>query len=126
LPCKDTVEELFWRKDSLSIIQNNEQEVNKGPTFRMSPKANFFITFICVLIPYLLSLFLSSLGDALTVVGSTTNPITGFIIPILFYWKIYPDKSIFSREKLPSLLTGIVIVAISIIDLLHFFLFKKG
>ena len=92
----------------------------------MSPKANFFITFICVLIPYLLSLFLSSLGDALTVVGSTTNPITGFIIPILFYWKIYPDKSIFSREKLPSLLTGIVIVAISIIDLLHFFLFKKG
>ena len=92
----------------------------------MSMKANFYITLLCVTLPYLMSLFLSSLGDALTIVGSTTNPITGFIIPILFYWKVYPDKSVLSREKLPSLLTGIVIIIISIIDLLHFFLYKEG
>lgn len=92
--------------------------------FRMSFKANFFVTLFCVTVPFVLALFLSSLGDALTVVGSTTNPLTGFIIPILFYWKKFPDKSIFSREKLPSFITGLIIVLISIIDLLHFFVFK--
>ena len=91
----------------------------------MSAKANFFITFLCALAPYMLAFFLTSLGDALTVVGSTTNPIIGFIIPIMFYWKVYPDKSLLSKEKLPSLIIAILVVITSVIDLLNFFVFKK-
>jgi amino acid permease len=94
--------------------------------YRMSLKANFFVTLFCVTVPYVLSLFLSSLGDSLALIGSTTNPTSGFIIPILFYWKLFPDKSIFSREKLPSFITGVIIVAVSIINLLNFFLFKEN
>jgi amino acid permease len=93
--------------------------------YRMSNKANFFVTLFCVTVPFALSLLLSSLGDALTVIGSTTNPLTGFIIPILFYWKVFPDKSVFSREKLLSFIAAVIIVIISIIGLLNFFLFKE-
>jgi amino acid permease len=90
----------------------------------MSFKANALITLALVTAAYLLAFFLSSLGDALTVVGSTTNPIVGFIIPIMFYWKVHPDKSVWSKEKLGSLITGVLIVIISIIDLVNFYLYK--
>jgi hypothetical protein len=127
LPCKDTIEELFWTESSISFVQPSDGAATADrKMFRMSFKANFFVTLFCAAVPYAFSLFLSSLGDSLTVVGSTTNPITGFIIPILFYWKLYPDKGLFSREKLPSLITGVIIIAISVIDLLHFFLFKEN
>lgn len=126
LPCKDTIEELFWKESTISFVYNEgEKKVKDKKMYRMSNKANFFVTLFCVTVPFAFSLFLSSLGDALTVVGSTTNPLTGFIIPILFYWKVFPDKSIFSREKLPSFITGVIIVIISIIDLAHFFFFKE-
>jgi len=88
----------------------------------MSAKANFFVTFLCALAPYMLAFFLSSLGDALTVVGSTTNPVIGFIIPIMFYWKVYPDKPLWSREKLPSVIIAVLVIVTSVIDLLNFFL----
>lgn len=88
----------------------------------MSAKANFFVTFLCTLAPYTLAFFLQSLGDALTVVGSTTNPVIGFIIPIMFYWKVYPDKSLWSREKLPSVIVAVLVIVTSVIDLLNFFL----
>ena len=74
---------------------------------------------------YFLAFFLNSLGDALTVVGSTTNPIVGFIIPIMFYWKLTPDVPLLSRKKIVSLIVLILVVLTSIIDLLNFFLFKE-
>ena len=126
LPCKDTIEELFWKESTISFVYNEgEKKVKDKKMYRMSNKANFFVTLFCVTVPFVFSLFLSSLGDSLTVVGSTTNPLTGFIIPILFYWKVFPDKSVFSREKLPSLITGVIIVIISLIDLAHFFFFRE-
>ena len=126
LPCKDTIEELFWTESNISFLYNSEgtNPVNRKMD-RMSFKANFFITLFCLAVPYVFSLFLSSLGDSDTLVGSTTSPTTGFIIPIIFYWKLFPNKTIFSREKLPSFITGMIILAISIINLLNFFLFKE-
>ena len=125
LPCKDTIEELFWKHTSISFVQGDEspdlKREHRGP-HRMSAKANFFVTFLCALAPYTLAFFLTSLGDALTVVGSTTNPVIGFIIPIMFYWKVYPDKPLWSKEKLPSLIIVILVILTSIIDLLNFFL----
>lgn len=91
---------------------------------KMSKLANVFVTLALVTISYGLAFFLSSLGDALTIVGSTTNPIIGFIIPIMFYWKINSDKSIWSKEKFVSLVVGILIIAISLLDLANFFLYK--
>lgn len=90
----------------------------------MSNLANVFVTLALVTIPYGLAFFLSSIGDAITIVGSTTNPIIGYIIPIMFYWKIIPDKSIWSKEKFVSLVVAILIIAVSVLDLANFFLYK--
>lgn len=89
----------------------------------MSPKANFLVTLALCSASFVLALFLNTLGDALTVVGSTTNPIVGFIIPIMFYWKLTPDVPLLSRKKVFSLIVAVLVIAISIIDLLNFFLF---
>lgn len=90
----------------------------------MSNLANVCVTLALVTVPYGLAFFLSSIGDAITIVGSTTNPIIGYIIPIMFYWKIHPDKSIWSKEKFVPLVVAILIFAVSVLDLANFFLYK--
>jgi len=125
LPCKEAIEEMFWKKTSILVVDTNGRKTWSGSE-KMSPLANALITFALCSASFVLALFLSTLGDALTVVGSTTNPIVGFIIPIMFYWRINPDAPLLSRGKIVSLIVGVLIVVISIVDLLNFFLNKEG
>jgi len=74
LPSKDSVEELYL----------------KGARV-MTPKENFVITFSIILVCYILALFIPNIGAAMTIVGSTTNPAVGFILPIVFYFKTIPN-----------------------------------
>lgn len=71
LPCKDTIEELFLE-----------------PEQKLSSKQNVIVTFILVLISYVLSLAIPNIGDAMTILGATTNSGIGFILPIIFYLKM--------------------------------------
>jgi amino acid permease len=71
LPCKDTVEELF--------LQQGE---------KLSSKQNVLVTFVIVLISYILSLAIPNIGDAMTILGATTNSGIGFILPIIYYLKM--------------------------------------
>jgi len=103
LPSKDTVEELFYKE--------------KG----MTSKQNFFVTLALITVNCLLALVIPSIGDAMTLVGSTVNPIIGFILPVVFYWKIIPEKSIFSFDKMAGLLNCVVITVVSILSLVNFF-----
>jgi len=73
LPAKDTVEE-FWFK---------------GVT--MTRSQNLTVTFLIIFVCYVLAIFIPNIGDAMTIVGSTTNPAVGFILPIVFYWRICSD-----------------------------------
>jgi amino acid permease len=91
----------------------------------MSGLANFMVTFVLCTVAFLIALLLNTLGDAITLVGSTTNPTICFVIPILFYWRLNPEVSVFSREKGFSLFVLILMISISIIDLIHFFLYKQ-
>jgi amino acid permease len=67
LPSKDSIEELFMNGR------------------RLSKKDNIIITFVLVSMNCCLALFIPSIGDAMTLVGSTINPLIGFILPIIFY-----------------------------------------
>ncbi|TNV72093.1 hypothetical protein FGO68_gene7968 [Halteria grandinella] len=125
LPCKEAVEEMFWKKTSILIDANDVDAKRPWGDERMSPRANFFVTLALCTASFILSLFLNTLGDALTIVGSTTNPVVGFIFPIMFYWKLTPDIPILSRQKIFSLIVAVLVIAISVIDLLNFFLYKE-
>ena len=78
LPAKDTVEEIV---------------ANGNRNRRLSKKENLVCTLSLITVSYLLSIVIPSISDAMTLVGSTTNPAVGFILPIIFYWKsIEEDK----------------------------------
>ncbi len=68
LPSKDTIEELFYKGEGMTI------------------KINIIFTFILVTIDCILASYIPNMGDAMTIVGSTINPIIGFIMPVVFYW----------------------------------------
>jgi hypothetical protein len=65
LPAKETVEELFLKKQ------------------RMSNKQNVLWTFIIVFVSYAFAMFIPSIGDAMTLAGCTTNPMVNFLFNIL-------------------------------------------
>ena len=57
----------------------------------------------------------------MTIVGSTINPVVGFIIPIALYWPQIKEKSICSKEKLLAIAVGVFIVVVSVLSLVNFF-----
>ena len=109
LPAKDTVEEI----------------ISKGnPNRRLSKRENILVTFTLVFVSYLLSIVIPSISDAMTLVGCTTNPAVGFILPIVFYWKaIEPDNvPICSCKKILALVVASFIICISCLSLINFFM----
>jgi hypothetical protein len=57
----------------------------------------------------------------MTLVGSSINPIIGFLLPIIFYWPYMHDLPWYSKDKLMSVFTGTVITVVSILSLYNFF-----
>lgn len=57
LPAKDTVEELFYKKEGLNT------------------KINALVTLSLVAICFILSISIDKIGDAITLAGATINPV---------------------------------------------------
>ena len=102
LPAKDTVEELFWKEEGL----------NK--------KINALVTLALVFVCFLLSIMINKIGDAITLAGATINPLVGFILPVIFHWKVRENLPVCSREKIISLLSAMVIILVSLMSLGQF------
>ena len=108
LPAKDTIEDI----------------VAKGnPERRLSNKENLITTLSLIVICYLLSIVIPSISAAMTLVGSTTNPAVGFILPIIFYWKTIENDGIpmCSMTKITALVVATFIICISMLSLYNFF-----
>lgn len=58
----------------------------KGEKFTF--KQNALCTFGLVTFAVAIAIFVPSIGDAMTILGATTNSGIGFLIPIVFYLKI--------------------------------------
>ena len=108
LPAKDTVEEMIARGN---------------PNRRLSKKENVLVTFVLVLVSYFLAIAIPNIQSAMTLVGATTNPAVGFILPIIFYWKsIENDRvPIYSCQKLLALIVAVFIIGISMLSLYNWF-----
>ena len=72
---------------------------------------------------YLLSIAIPSISDAMTLVGSTTNPAVGFILPIIFYWRSLDVKKVpkCKGERILAIFVAIFIIAISCLSLYAWF-----
>lgn len=103
LPSKDGVEELIM----------------KGKKF--SFKQNVLLTFIICVMSWAVAIIVPSIGAAMTILGATTNSFIGFIIPIIFYFKIEGDKGgKFTNMKVISYCVATFICISSVITLYTF------
>jgi hypothetical protein len=53
----------------------------------------------------------------MAIVGSTINPIVGFILPIIFYWNIIEEIKNFSIRKILIVLLLILLIILMIFSL---------
>jgi len=81
---------------------------------------NLKVTFGLVSLCYLLAVFIPNIGSAMTIAGSTTNPALGFLVPMIFYWKIIKKEPSFSWKRIRILLTCAFIIAVSFMSLYNF------
>jgi len=64
---------------------------------------------------WFLACFIPSINDAVTILGATTNPIVGFVLPIMFYLKLFPNINIWKKLAAWTTLIGTCIASLSII-----------
>lgn len=79
LPSKDSFEELVYAENG------------------MGNKQNTMVTLGMVIGCYIFAVVIPGIGDALTILGSTTNPLVGFIFPIIFYLKLNPEIALWRK-----------------------------
>eukprot|EP00347_Sterkiella_histriomuscorum_P006324 403353189 len=107
LPCKDTIEELFLK-----------------PGQRLNNKQNIICTFILVLISFAISLAIPKIGDAMTILGATTNSGIGFLLPIIYYLKLERKAPRWASHKIVAYIVFVFICFSSVIELATF-IYKK-
>jgi amino acid permease len=107
LPCKDTIEESMLPQDK---------------TF--TKKQNLVVTFLITTVCFGISVLIPNIGDAMTILGATTNSAIGFIFPIIFYLKIEKKAPRFSSHKIVAYACFIFICISSCIEI-STFIYKK-
>ena len=108
LPAKDTCEEMIARGN---------------PHRRLSKKENVLVTLGLILVSYALAILIPNIQSAMTLVGATTNPAVGFILPIIFYWKSIESQNvpICSVTKVVAMVVAVFIIGISLLSLYNWF-----
>ncbi|CDW73263.1 UNKNOWN [Stylonychia lemnae] len=108
LPCKDTIEELFLK-----------------PGQKLNNKQNIIWTFILVTVSFFISLAIPNIGDAMTILGATTNSGIGFLLPIIYYLKLEKKAPRWASHKIVAYFVFVFICCSSVIEL-SMFAYKKA
>lgn len=104
LPAKDALEEIIFAENG------------------MGQKHNVVVTVIMCWVCYMLAILIPGIGDVLTVLGWTTTPLIGFILPIIFYLKTEENLKIWQIWVWWGI--QIFIIVVSIAGLVNFILDK--
>mmetsp|Transcript_29828 Transcript_29828/g.26382 ORF Transcript_29828/g.26382 Transcript_29828/m.26382 type:complete len:86 (-) Transcript_29828:46-303(-) len=80
LPAKDTFEHIL-----------------KGPIDKMTFWENSITTIVMCTFCYICAVAVPGISDIITILGCTTNPMSGFLLPIIFYLKAYPEAPKWKR-----------------------------
>ena len=82
----------------------------------------YIITFIFLLLSFILATIVDDLGVVLALVGATGSTLVSYILPGLIYVKVYPHKDISLALAYMQLFLGILLMPLA----LYFILTKKG
>lgn len=75
-------------------------------------------------ISFAIGIAIPNIGDAMTILGATTNSGIGFLLPIIYYLKLERKLPTFCKEKLIAYFVFVAISCCSVIELLTF-IYKK-
>ena len=75
-----------------------------------------------VISAYVFAILPLSIGDILTILGATINPLIGFTFPIIFYLKLCPDVD--QYKKVIAHIVNVFMIVMGALSLLQFILDK--
>ena len=106
LPCKNTIEELYL-----------------GQTRELNSCENTIVTLGLVTVCCILAVAIPNIGDAMTVIGATSNPVIGFVLPIWF-WLAIDKRETWHPKRIFAHLVSIMIICVGFMSL-SMFVMKK-
>ena len=85
----------------------------------MTRGENLLCTFSIVSACFLAAVCIPSIGDAMTVIGATSNPMVGFCLPIIFWLKT--DRSpACSPKRVLAHIVNVIVILVGISSLVLF------
>ena len=63
----------------------------------MTIKHNLIVTFGMCFACYICAIIIPGIGDVITILGCTTSPLVGFVLPVVFYLKLIEDVPIWKK-----------------------------
>lgn len=108
LPCKDTVEELWLGQNST-----------------MTEKQNLICTIGLCIVACLAANAIPNIGDAMTVIGATSNPVVGFTLPIIFWLKM-DTRPKWHPSRILAHAVNVFVLLIGLLSITLFVLRKTG
>ena len=90
----------------------------------MTFKQNVLATFLITAVSFFISILIPNIGDAMTILGATTNTGIGFLLPIVFYLRLERKAPRFASHKVVAYIVFVCMVICSIIEL-STFAYKK-
>jgi len=105
LPTKDSLEDVFGIK---------------ADGRKLSQSQNLLATLFTLVFSLGVSIFVTSFGTIMTVLGATTNSAIGFLLPIAFYLKCEKKEPTFSNKKCCAYVLFVFICCASVIELTTF------
>eukprot|EP01083_Nonionella_stella_P027747 76433_1 len=99
---RENINDMIWKKKQIALIPH--------------VMVTFGICLLCVLV----SVAVTDIATVFGFIGCTTNPITGYVLPTYFVWKLVPDKDVQHRRiKIISLVMVVVVVSVSLGSIYH-------
>ncbi|KZT34352.1 hypothetical protein SISSUDRAFT_1072148 [Sistotremastrum suecicum HHB10207 ss-3] len=93
--------------------EEEEEDTDPHAVGHMSAEKHFILTAGIVALGFLVAFFVSDLRIVLSFVGSTGSTTISFILPGLFYWKLFqddPEKKVMRRIAFAVMIYGILIL----------------
>ena len=96
LPCKNTIEELLYKKKGMSKMQN------------------IFWTLFLSLVSCFFAILMPDVGSAMTLIGATFVPLISYMSPLIIFMKQINSRPIIDKEKITCIITIIIMLFLTI------------
>ena len=99
---RENINDMLWKKKQIPLMPH------------------VIVTFVIVLVCVLVSVVVTDIATVFGFIGCTTNPITGYVLPTYFVWKLVPKQDRqYQRIKIMSVIMVVIVVCVSVGSIYH-------